>query len=161
MKIEKNKVVAIHYKLTDGDGNLLDTSEGKTPLPYIQGIGQLISGLESQLEGKSQGDKVNAVVEPKDAYGEYREDMVFEVEKSGFRGDEELKVGMQVEVELDQGKSVAVVSKIEGEKVSLDLNHPLAGQTLHFDVEIMEVREATDEELSHGHVHGPGGHQHD
>ena len=160
MKIEKNKVVAIHYTLTDGDGNVLDSSAGKTPLPYIQGIGQLISGLENQLEGKTAGDKVKAVVEPKDAYGEYRDDMVFNVGKSGFKGEEELQVGMQVEVELDQGKSIAVVSKIEGENVSLDLNHPLAGQTLHFDVEIMEVREATAEELSHGHVHGVGGHHH-
>lgn len=160
MKIEKNKVVAIHYTLTDGDGNVLDSSQGKTPLPYIQGIGQLISGLESQLQGKVKGDQVKAVVEPADAYGEYREDMVFAVSKSGFKGDEELHVGMQVEVELDHGKSIAVVSKIEGDNVSLDLNHPLAGQTLHFDVEIMEVREATAEELSHGHVHGPGGHHH-
>lgn len=153
MKIEKNKVVAIHYTLKDQDGNTLDSSEGKTPLPYIQGIGQLIPGLESQLEGKVKGDQLQAQVEPGDAYGEYREDMVFEVNKDGFRGEEELQTGMQVEVELDEGKSVAVVSKIEGDKVWLDLNHPLAGQKLFFDVEVMEVREATPEELDHGHVH--------
>ena len=160
MKIEKNKVVSIHYTLTDNAGNVLDSSEGKTPLAYIQGVGQLIPGLEKELDGKEQGEKMKVTVEPADAYGEFREDMVFEVGKDGFQGEEELKEGMQVEVELEQGKSIAVVSKIEDENVTLDLNHPLAGQTLNFDVEITEVKEATEEELSHGHVHGPGGHQH-
>lgn len=160
MKVEKNKVVAIHYTLKDDAGNVLDSSEGKDPLAYIQGVGQLIPGLETQLEGKEKGSKVAATVLPADSYGDYRDDMVFVVGKDGFQGTEELAVGMQVEVELDQGKSIAIVSKIEGENVSLDLNHPLAGQTLHFDVDLMDVRDATEEELSHGHVHGPGGHQH-
>ena len=160
MKIEKNKVVSIHYTLKDDKGKLMDSSVDKSPLPFIQGIGQLISGLENQLEGKEKGEKLKAKIAPVDAYGEYRDDMVFEVEKKGFKGDEELKVGLQVEVELEEGKSIAIVSKIDGEDVTLDLNHPLAGQTLHFDVEIMDVREPTEEELTHGHVHGPGGHQH-
>lgn len=160
MKIENNKVVSIHYTLKDDNGTILDTSDGKTPLPYIQGVGQLIPGLENQLQGKVKGDKLNVSIAPADAYGEYREDMVFQVGKDGFRGEEELREGMQVEVELEQGRSIAIVTKIEGEEVTLDLNHPLAGQTLHFDVEVMEVREASAEELSHGHVHGVGGHQH-
>jgi len=160
MKIEKNKVVAIHYTLTDNGGKTLDSSEGKEPLTYIQGVGQLIAGLESQLEGKEAGEKLTANVAAADAYGEYREDMVFEVGKDGFQGEEELVEGMQVEVELEQGKSVAIVTKIEEENVTLDLNHPLAGEALSFDVEITEVRDASEEELSHGHVHGPGGHQH-
>lgn len=160
MKIEKNKVVSMHYTLKDDKGEIMDSSEGKSPLPFIQGNGQLIPGLESQLVGKEKGVKMQVTVAPADAYGEFRDDMVFKVGKEGFRGDEELKVGMQVEVELEQGKSIAVVSNVEGDDVTLDLNHPLAGQTLHFDVEIMDVRVATEEELSHGHVHGEGGHQH-
>ncbi len=153
MKIEKNKVVAIHYTLKDDKGTVMDTSEGKSPLAFLQGNGQLIPGLESQLEGKVKGHKDQVTVAPADAYGEFREDMVFEVGKEGFQGEEELKTGMQVEVELEKGKSIAVVSKIEGDNVTLDLNHPLAGQTLHFDVEIMDVRDASEEEISHGHVH--------
>ena len=160
MKIEKNKVVSMHYTLKDDKGTVMDTSNGKSPLPFIQGNGQLIPGLESQIEGKEKGEKMNVTVAPADAYGEFRDDMIFKVSKEGFRGEEELQIGMQVEVELEQGKSIAVVSKIEGNDVTLDLNHPLAGQTLHFDVEIMDVRDATEEELSHGHVHGEGGHQH-
>lgn len=159
MKIEKNKVVTIHYTLTDDTGKTLDSSEGREPLAYIQGVGQLISGLESQLEGKKADEKLTVKVAPADAYGEYREDMVFEVGKDGFQGEEELVEGMQVEVELEEGKSVAIVTKIEDENVTLDLNHPLAGEALNFDVEIKEVRDASEEELNHGHVHGPEGHQ--
>lgn len=160
MKIKKDKVVAIHYTLKDDKGTVLDSSEGKSPLPFIHGIGQLIPGLEKELIGKEAGQKMEVTVAPADAYGEYRDDMVFNVGKDGFRGEEELQIGMQVEVELEQGKSIAVVTEIENEDVTLDLNHPLSGQTLHFDVEITEVREASEEELSHGHVHGAGGHQH-
>ena len=160
MKIEKNKVVSIHYTLKSDDGHLLDSSEGKSPLSFIQGIGQLIPGLESKLEGKEAGEEIDAVIAPADAYGEYNADMVFQVNKDGFQGDEELKEGMQVEVELSNGKSVAEVTKIEGDQVTLDVNHPLAGITLHFKVNIVEVRDASEEEISHGHVHGTGGHQH-
>ena len=103
---------------------------------------------------------MDIVIAPAEAYGEVNKEMVFDVSKEGFRGNEELKVGMQVEVEMDKGKSIAAVTKIEDDNVTLDLNHPLAGMTLHFNVEIMEVRKASEEELSHGHVHGPGGHQH-
>ncbi|MBT3241845.1 MAG: peptidylprolyl isomerase [Bacteroidetes bacterium] len=160
MKIDANKVVAINYTLKSDDGTVLDSSEGKSPLPYIQGTGQLIPGLEKELEGKEVGEKMDIVIAPAEAYGEVNKEMVFDVSKEGFRGNEELKVGMQVEVEMDKGKSIAAVTKIEDDNVTLDLNHPLAGMTLHFNVEIMEVRKASEEELSHGHVHGPGGHQH-
>ncbi len=160
MKIAEKKVVAIHYTLKDDKGAVLDSSEGKSPLLFIHGIGQLIPGLETQLLGKEKGEKLDATVAPADAYGEYRDDMVFKVGKDGFQGEEELQLGMQVEVELEQGKSIAVVTEIEGEDVTLDLNHPLAGQALHFDVEVMDVREASEEEQSHGHVHGEGGHHH-
>jgi len=162
MTIEKHRVVNIHYTLRDAEGQVLDSSEGREPLAYIQGIGNLISGLENQLNGKAKGDKVKAVIAPADAYGEYDEQLCHLVPLSGFQsqGDEKLQVGMQVQVDTGQGHAVATVTSIEGNDVTLDLNHPLAGTELHFDVEIMDVRKATEEELDHGHVHGPGGHHH-
>jgi len=163
MKIESQKVVLIHYTLKDDQGVTLDSSEGQDPMAYIQGIGNLIPGLESQLEGKAKGDKVNAVVAPEDGYGERQENLVQVVSKAGFQSedeDEKLFEGMQVQVETNNGPAIATVSEIKEEDVTLDLNHPLAGVTLHFDVEVTEVRDATSEELDHGHVHGPGGHQH-
>jgi len=150
----------MHYTLKSNQGDLLDSSEGKTPLAYIQGGGNIIPGLEKQLEGKKVGDKVSAVVEPAEGYGERHDGLVHVVSKNGFQGEEELVEGMQVQVETNNGVSIAQVTKIQGEDVTLDLNHPLAGMTLHFDVEITAVREATKDELEHGHVHGPGGHQH-
>jgi len=160
MKVENNKVVQMHYHLTDADKNVLDSSKGREPLAYIHGIGNIIPGLEKQLTGKEVGDKVAAVVEPAEAYGERDENLMQIVPMSGFQGDEELQVGMQVQVGTERGPAIASVAKIEGEDVTLDINHPLAGLTLHFDVEIMDIRDATSEELDHGHVHGPGGHQH-
>lgn len=160
MKIEKNSVVEIHYTLTDDQGETIDSSAGQQPLPYIHGIGALIPGLEKELEGKEAGDKLKVVIGAVDGYGEYNQDQVFEVSKSGFQGDEDLEVGMQVQLETDSGPAIAMVTEIEGDSVTLDLNHPLAGMELSFDVEVVSVRAASPEELSHGHVHGPGGHQH-
>lgn len=162
MTIENHRVVNIHYTLRSADGEVLDSSEGRDALAYIQGIGNLIPGLEAQLAGKSKGDKVKAVIAPADAYGEYDDQLVHLVPLSGFQSadGEQLQVGMQVQVDTGQGHAIATVTGIEGDDVTLDLNHPLAGAELHFDVEIMNVREATDEELDHGHVHGPGGHHH-
>lgn len=162
MKITQNKVGLIHYKLTDADGVTIDSSEGRDPLAYIQGIGNLIPGLEQELEGKAAGDKFTTVVAPEHAYGKRDNALVQIVPKSGFNGaDDELQEGMQVQVETDQqGMAIAVVTKIEDENVTLDLNHPLADMDLHFDVEVVEVRDATQEELDHGHAHGVGGHEH-
>lgn len=160
MKIDNNTVVQMHYHLTDSDKNVLDSSKGREPLAYIHGIGNIIPGLENQLTDKEVGDKVVAIVAPAEGYGERDDNLVQVVPKSGFQGDEELVVGMRVQVGTEQGPAVASVAKIEGDDVTLDVNHPLAGVTLHFDVEIMDVREATAEELEHGHVHGPGGHDH-
>ena len=159
MKIEDNKVVQMHYHLKDEKGTVLDSSQGKEPLSYIHGAGNIIIGLEKQLSGKAAGDKLNAVVAPAEGYGERDDSLVQVVPKSGFQGDEELQVGMQVQVGTQEGNAIATVAKIEGEDVTLDVNHPLAGVTLTFDVEVVEVREATQEELDHGHVHGPGGHE--
>lgn len=162
MTVTENKVVMIHYTLKDNSGETLDSSEGKDPMAYIQGIGNIIVGLEEALAGKSAGDKVKTTIEPEKAYGVRNEENVHIVPLSSFQadGDEKLVEGMQVRVETNEGASIADVAKIDGEDVTLDMNHPLAGETLHFDVEIVDVREATKEELEHGHAHGPGGHHH-
>ncbi len=162
MTITENKVVLIHYTLKDNSGETLDSSEGKEPLAYIQGIGNIIVGLEEALLGKIVGDKVNTTIAPEKGYGVRNEENIHKVPLAGFQadGDEKLVEGMQVRVETNEGISIADVSKIEGDEVTLDLNHPLAGETLHFNVEIVDIREATKEELEHGHAHGPGGHHH-
>jgi len=160
MKITREKVVTMHYTLKNNEGELLDSSEGRDPLIYLHGFGALIPGLEAEIEDKEKGDKLSAVIDPKNAYGEKRDDLLRQVSKDGFQGDETLQVGMQVQLETDRGPAIAVVSEIEGEIVTLDLNHPLAGMTLHFDVEIVDVRNAEADEIAHGHVHGHGGHHH-
>lgn len=162
MRIAENAVVTIDYTLKNNEGLVLDTSEGRESLMYLHGVGGLIPGLEKELEGKDKGDSFNLVVEPKDAYGERSEDNMNIVPLEGFKaeGDEQLEVGMQVQVESEHGPQIAIVAKIDGEDVTLDLNHVLAGATLHFDVEVKDVRQATEDEKSHGHAHGVGGHQH-
>lgn len=160
MEIGKDTVVSIHYTLTDDDKKVLDSSEGREPLAYIHGYGYLIAGLESQLDGKSAGTKLDALVTPEEGYGLRDDTLVHKVPKANFKGDGDLTAGMQVKVESNNGPKVAVVQSVIDEEVILDLNHPLSGMNLHFAVEIVSIREATKEELEHGHVHGPGGHQH-
>jgi len=160
MNIVKDSVVTINYTLKNDAGEVLDTSDGREPLVYLHGVGGLIPGLEKELEGKKATDKLEVTVPPEEAYGSKRDDLLRVVSKQGFQGDEEIVPGMRVQLETDQGPAVAMVSGIEGENVTLDLNHPLADMTLHFDVEVVNVREAQAEELEHGHVHGEGGHQH-
>ncbi len=160
MKIEKNKAVQIHYTLKDDQGEILDSSSEQGPLPYIHGVGALIPGLEKELLGKQAGDKFTAVIAPAEGYGEYDKDQIFEVPADGFDGDDELELGMQVQLDSENGPAVATVTNIEGDVVTLDLNHPLAGVSLHFDVEVVAVRDATKQELEHGHVHTPGHHHH-
>jgi FKBP-type peptidyl-prolyl cis-trans isomerase SlyD len=161
MKIAQNKVVMIHYKLADKDGSVIDSSEGRDALAYIQGIGALVPGLEQELDGKVKDDKFSAVITPEHAYGKRDETLIRVVPKSGFQGEEEMSVGMQVQIDTgEEGMAIATLTKIEGDDVTLDLNHPLADIELHFDIEVVDVREATADELAHGHVHGPGGHEH-
>ncbi len=160
MKIEKNRVVQIHYTLKDDQGEILDSSIDHDPLPYIHGVGALIPGLEKELLGKVAGDKFTTVIAPADGYGVYDEDQVFQVSADGFEEDDELELGMQVQIDTENGPAVGTVTEIEGEEVTIDLNHPLAGVSLHFDVEIVEVRAATKQELDHGHVHSGGAHHH-
>jgi len=160
MQISKHKVVTLDYTLTNDDGEVLDTSKGQEPLAYIHGIGFMIPGLENALEGKSKGDALSVTVEPKDGYGERDDELVKVVERSMFGGVEKLEAGMQFQTETEDGIEVVTVAAVEGDKVTVDGNHPLADAILNFDVQIVGVREANKEEVDHGHVHGAGGHQH-
>jgi FKBP-type peptidyl-prolyl cis-trans isomerase SlyD len=156
MQIAKHKVASIHYTLTDNDGKVLDSSAGREPLHYIQGIGNLIPGMEEGLEGKKQGDKVNLKVSPEKGYGVKDDKMVQRVPRSAFGGGD-IKKGMQFQT--DQGQ-VVTVTEVGLNEITVDANHPLAGVELNFAVEVISIREATEDELAHGHVHGPGGHHH-
>jgi FKBP-type peptidyl-prolyl cis-trans isomerase SlyD len=160
MKISKEKVVSIHYTLKDKTGEVLDSSDGQPPLAYIQGLGNIIPGLEKALDGKQVGEKLDVVIPPEDAYGVRKESFVKTIPLSEFENQGDIKVGAQFRVETSQETHIATVTNVENEEVTIDLNHPLADETLHFDVEVMDIREATQEELSHGHVHGEGGHAH-
>ena len=147
-------VVTIHYKLTDDSGNVLDNSEGKDPLTYLHGAKNIIPGLEKALVGKTQGAKMQVKVDPVDGYGVVRPELTSVVERSLFQGVDTLEVGMTFEATAPDGsRQQVVVKKVEEDKVTIDANHPLAGVTLNFDVEVVGVREANQEELSHGHVH--------
>jgi len=160
MKIGEDKVVSIHYTLTDSGGSVLDSSSGNEPLLYLHGAGNIIPGLESALEGKVSGDKLSVTVDPEQGYGTRDERLVQAVPRSAFKGVEQLAPGMQFQAQGPQGTRLVVITQVTADIVTVDANHPLAGQTLHFEVEVTEVREATSEELEHGHVHGPGGHHH-
>lgn len=160
MQIAKDVVVQIHYTLKNDAGEVLDSSEGAEPLAYLQGHGNLISGLEKALEGKTAGESLNVSVAPQDGYGVRDEGLVQDVPRSAFKGIPKVEVGMQFQAESNYGPRTVTVTKVGADSVTVDGNHPLADQTLHFAVEIVEVRAASAEELSHGHVHGAGGHHH-
>jgi FKBP-type peptidyl-prolyl cis-trans isomerase SlyD len=142
--------------LSDNSGNVLDTSDGRDPLYYLHGAGNLIAGMEEGLEGKTEGDKFNLKISPEKGYGEKDPTMTQKVPRSAF-GDQEVRKGMKFST--DRG-AVVTVTEVGLDSVTVDANHPLAGVELNFAVEVMEVRNATDEEIQHGHVHGPGGHHH-
>jgi FKBP-type peptidyl-prolyl cis-trans isomerase SlyD len=160
VEITADRVVTIHYTLKDDDGAVLDSSAGGEPLAYIQGHGNLVSGLEKALEGKENGNTLAVVVSPADGYGERDESLIQRVPKRALQGSGNIKKGMQFQASTDDGMRLFTVTAVIGDMVTLDGNHPLADQTLHFDVEVVGVREATTEELEHGHVHGAGGHHH-
>ncbi len=160
MKIAHEKVVSIHYTLTNGEGTVLDSSTGNDPLAYLHGFGNIIPGLENALEGREAGEKLSVTVDPEQGYGSRDERLVQAVPRSAFKGVTELAPGMQFQAQGPEGTRLVVVTQVTQDLVTVDANHPLAGQTLHFEVEISEVRAATAEELEHGHVHGPGGHHH-
>jgi len=156
MEITKNKVAGIHYTLRDNTGSIIDTSDGREPLYYLHGAGNLIIGMEEGLEGKTIGDKFQLKISPAKGYGEKDPSMTQKVPRSAF-GNQEVKQGMKFQT--DRG-AVVTVTDVGLDSVTVDANHPLAGVELNFAVEVMEVRNATQEELEHGHVHGPGGHHH-
>src|ERR1035437_8778941 len=157
MQVAKHAVVLIDYTLTGPDGRVIDSSKGKEPLPYLHGTGGLIPGLERALEGKSAGDSLKVTVAPEDAYGVRDDKLVQAVPRSAFQGVPQRKVGMQFR---SQNNAVVTVTRIDGDNITVDANHSLAGIPLTFDVDIKDVRKATEEELAHGHVHGAGGHHH-
>lgn len=159
MKIGKEKVVSIHYTLKDNSGKVLDSSSGKQPLLYIQGIGNLIPGMEEGLEGKAKGDKVEIKVSPEKGYGVRDEKMIQKIPRSAF-GGQDVKKGMQFHAGTSQGSQVVTVTDVALDMITVDANHALAGVELNFSVEVLDVRNATRDELAHGHVHGPGGHHH-
>lgn len=160
MEVSADRVVTLHYTLKDDDGAVLDSSAGGEPLAYIQGHGNLVVGLEKALEGRADGTSLSVVVAPADGYGTRDESLVQRVPKRTLQGAGALKKGMQFQARTEGGMRLFTVMAVIGDMVTLDGNHPLADRTLHFDVQIVGVREATAEELEHGHVHGAGGHHH-
>lgn len=158
--ISDGKVVSISYTLKNDAGKVLDSSSADDPLLYLQGCENLVPGLEKELEGHAVGDKVAAVVSPADGYGERVDAPLEEIPRASFPDDAPLAPGLGFGVEDEDGNELVLfVNKVEGGTVFVDVNHPLAGETLHFDVEVLAVRDATEDERAHGHPHGPTGHE--
>ena len=160
MQIGERTVATFHYTLTDAAGKVIDSSDGRAPLSYLHGAGNIVPGLEKQMSGKQQGDVFNVVVDPEEGYGMPNPAMVQVVPREALQGVETLEVGMEFQADTPQGPMSVAIAKIDGDQVTVDGNHPLAGQPLHFSIEVTDVRDASLEELTHGHVHGPGGHHH-
>jgi FKBP-type peptidyl-prolyl cis-trans isomerase SlyD len=160
MQITPGSVVVFDYTLTDDDKDIIDSSVGSEPLAYIQGEGQIVPGLEKAMEGKKAGDSFKISLPPEEGYGVHDPENISVVPADQIEGGEELEEGMQLHTEGEFGEQTVIITKIVGNEVTIDGNHPLAGMTLHFDIAIRDVRPATDEERDHGHVHGPGGHHH-
>lgn len=158
MKIADRTVVTFEYTLFDPQGNVLDSSEGHGPLPYLHGYGNIIPGLEKALLGKSAGEKMRVTIAAADAYGEHDEEDVIRIHRDQLQGEAE--IGMRLDSESEDGMQTFTIVAIEGDDLILDANHPLAGVDLTFDVTVVAVREATPEEIQHEHVHGPDGHHH-
>lgn len=160
MQIAERTIASFHYTLTNRQGEVIDSSRGREPLPYLHGVGQIVPGLESAMVGHVAGDKFQVVVPPLEGYGESNPDMLQTVPRAAFPQDADIASGMQFEAQGPMGPISVVVKSVDDETVTIDANHPLAGMLLHFDIEVVEVREASVEEVLHGHVHGAGGHHH-
>ena len=159
MRIAKHTVVSIDYTLKDKDGTVLDSSKGREPLAYIHGTGSIVLGLEEALEGKDQGVTLTVSVPPEKGYGQRDAKLSQKVPRSMF-DVQDLSPGMRFHAQAEHGSHVVTVTAVDKDSVTVDANHPLAGETLNFEVTVTEVRAATAEELAHGHVHGEGGHHH-
>lgn len=154
MIIDGNCVVSIHYTLTGDDGAEIDSSAGNEPLVYLHGAHNIIPGLESALSGKSVGDELDVTVEPEDGYGAIDPALIQKVPRTVFEGVDDIQPGMQFHAENDEGdQRLIVVTSVSGEEIEIDANHPLAGRTLHFKVSVENIRDATSEEVEHGHAH--------
>ncbi|WP_433565790.1 FKBP-type peptidyl-prolyl cis-trans isomerase [Nocardia sp. CA-151230] len=161
MSIAADKVVSIEYTLKADDGEVLDTSVGEAPLVYLHGADNIVPGLEQALEGKNTGDELVVVVEPEDAYGEYQAELISAVPRDMFEGVDEVEPGMEFHAEAPDGDSqIVTVRQVDGDEVTIDANHPLAGQRLHFTVKVIDIRDASEDELAHGHPHGEDDHDH-
>jgi len=160
MQISENAAVSFHYTLTNKDGEVLDSSRGKEPLAYLHGAGNIVPGLENAMTGRQAGDSFEVSVPPEEGYGERHEGMLQTVPRSAFRGVDTIEVGMQFQASGPQGAMSVTVAAVSDDEVTVDGNHPLAGETLHFAIEVVAVRKATAEELEHGHIHGAGGVEH-
>jgi FKBP-type peptidyl-prolyl cis-trans isomerase SlyD len=158
MQVADNMAVSIHYTLTNDDGEVLDSSINDEALVYLHGNGNIISGLEKALYGKAAGDKFNVRIAAEDAYGEIMDEMVQVIPREMFEGIDDIEVGMQFHADVSAGTGVVTIVNIDGDDITIDGNHPLAGQALTFDVEVIDVRAATQEEMAHGHIHGAGCH---
>jgi len=156
MKNTENPVVSIHYTLTNKAGEKLDSSIGAEPLNYLHGAGNIIPGLENALSDSSVGDKLTVTIEAADAYGERNEEQIQTVSKEMFQGIDNIEVGMQFQADSSSGPAVVTIKKVDGDDVTIDGNHPLAGEQLTFEVEVMDIRPATETEMEHGHIHGAG-----
>jgi len=157
MQVKKDTIVTIEYTLKDEGGNVIDSSKDHGPLNYVHGSGNIIPGLENGLEGKSAADSFVVTVSPEEGYGERDESLTQVVDREVFGLEDELEEGMQFQAPTENGVMVVTVVNIDGDDITVDGNHPLAGVQLNFDITIVDVREATAEELDHGHVHGEGG----
>lgn len=161
MTIAENKVVSIHYKLIDAEsGDLIETSKDRPPMAYLHGANNLIPGLEQALEGKTVGDELQVTIAPEDAYGPYHESGVQKVPLEALKDLEKIEVGVVLTANTENGPANLQIIEIDETEVTVDANHPLAGRTLIFDVSVEALRDATAEELEHGHAHGPEGHNH-
>ncbi|MCY1287557.1 FKBP-type peptidyl-prolyl cis-trans isomerase SlyD [compost metagenome] len=161
MLIAANKAVSIDYTLTNDAGEVIDSSAGGAPLVYLHGAGNIIVGLEKALVGKQAGDELDVSIEPEEAYGEYSAELVSTLNRSLFEGVDVLEVGMQFHASAPNGgMQIVTIRDIDGDDITVDGNHPLAGQRLNFKVKVVNVREASAEEIAHGHIHGEGGHHH-
>ena len=158
MQIANNTAVSIHYTLTNDVGEEIDSTAGVEPMVYLHGSGNIIAGLEKALQRKNIGDKFKIRIEATDAYGEFSDDMIQVVSREMFDGIDNLEVGMQFHAAVNSGSGIITVIKVDGDDITIDGNHPMAGQALNFDVEIVGVRLATKDEISHGHIHGSGCH---
>ena len=156
MKIKKDTVVSFRYSLSTANGEFVGATPESEPLVFLHGHGTLIEALENKLVGRSKGDKFEIMALPEEAYGVSNPDLIQTVPKANFEGEENLEVGMQMQVESNMGTQIAILTEIKENDIVLDLNHILAGETLHFDIEIIDVREATASEIEQGHVHKEG-----